>query len=167
MITETKLTKTDAAQPLRGPLSFPTTAVGDKATFDPNDPKWGGVNADRSDTELVILPEPVGHHMLIALPTMAEMTAGGIIIPHVTNERERAAAVVGKVLAMGKSCYKDTARFPDGAWCATGDTVMFTRYQGVRFKSKDPESGELVEYRMMADDQIIGTVPKGATVEGL
>ena len=120
-----------------------------------------------SDTEMVVLPDPVGHFMLIALPTMAEQTAGGIIIPTAVNERERAASVVGTVLAMGPSCYKDRQRFPDGAWCEEGDKVLFSRYQGMRFKSKDIESGEMVEYRMLADDAITGTVPDGADVGGL
>lgn len=120
-----------------------------------------------SDTEMVILPDPVGHFMLIALPTMAEQTAGGIFIPTAVNERERAASVVGTVLAMGASCYKDKQRFPDGPWCKTGDKVLFSRYQGSRFKSKDLESGEMVEYRMLADDAIVGTVPEGADVGGL
>jgi co-chaperonin GroES (HSP10) len=120
-----------------------------------------------SDTEMVILPDPVGHFMLIALPTMAEQTKGGIIIPTAVNERERAASVVGTVLAQGPSCYKDKTRFPDGAWCKTGDKVLFSRYQGMRFKSKDVESGEMVEYRMLADDSIVGVAPDGADVGGL
>lgn len=119
------------------------------------------------DTELVQLPDPVGYHMLVALPTMAKQTAAGIFIPDVVNERERAAAVVGVVLAMGPDCYKDAKKFPHGAWCKTGDTVLFSRYQGMRFKSKDPESGDMVEYRMLTDDGIVGTVPEGAEVGGL
>lgn len=122
---------------------------------------------DQSDTTLVILPDPVGHKMLIALPTMTEMTAGGIIIPHATNERERAATVVGRVLAQGPACYKDVKRFPDGAWCKVGDTVLFTRYAGMRFKTKDTESGDMVEYRIMNDDEISATVPHGAEVGAL
>jgi len=132
----------------------PVTAAGPRSDLD-------------SDTEMVILPDPVGHFMLIALPTLAEMTAGGIIIPHAVNERERAASVVGTVLAMGKSCYKDKARFPDGPWCKEGDKVLFSRYQGMRFKSKDTVSGEMVEYRMLADDAIVGVAPIGANVGGL
>lgn len=121
-----------------------------------------------SDTEMVILPDPVGFHMLVALPTMAEQSKGGIIIPSVVNERERAAAVVGTVLAMGEECYKDAKRFPAGkAWCKTGDKVLFSRYSGMRFKTKDVESGEMVEYRMLSDDQIVGTVPAGAEVGAL
>jgi co-chaperonin GroES (HSP10) len=131
-----------------------------------------------SDTEMVILPDPVGHYMLIALPTMAEQTKGGIIIPTAVNERERAASVVGTVLAMGPMCYKDPKRFgifDPGTekwtlmppWCKENDKVMFSRYQGQRFKSLDKVSGEMVEYRMLADDAITGTVPDGAEVGGL
>lgn len=121
-----------------------------------------------SDTEMVILPDPVGFHMLVALPTMAEQSKGGIIIPSVVNERERAAAVVGTVLAMGAECYRDAKRFPAGKpWCKTGDKVLFSRYSGMRFKTRDVESGEMVEYRMLSDDQIVGTVPDGAEVGAL
>lgn len=124
-------------------------------------------NQDKSDTELVILPDPVGHHMLIALPTIEQQTKSGIIIPGVVTERERAATVVGYVLAMGDDCYKDKARFPNGPWCKVGDTVLFSRYQGMRFASRDIESGDMVEYRMLTDDGIVGTVPEGAKVGAL
>ena len=121
-----------------------------------------------SDTQMVILPDPTGYNMLIALPTMAQQSKGGIIIPFETNERDRAAAVVGTVLAQGPLCYQDPKRFPDGKpWCKIGDVVMFSRYSGMRFKSKDLESGDMVEYRMLSDDQIVGTVPEGAEVGGL
>jgi co-chaperonin GroES (HSP10) len=133
---------------------FPVPAAGPRSDLD-------------SDTQMVVLPDPVGHFMLIALPTMKEKTAGGIIIPGTVTERERAATVVGTVLAMGSACYKDIKRFPEGAWCKVGDMVLFSRYQGMRFKSEDVESGEMVEYRMLADDGIVGTVPVGATVGGL
>ncbi len=115
---------------------------------------------------MVILPDPTGYSMLVALPTMAEMTAGGIIIPEVINDRERAAAVVGTVLAQGPDCYTHP-KFTSGPWCKVGDKVMFSRYSGMRFKSLDAETGEMVEYRMLSDDQIVGTVPEGAQVGGL
>jgi co-chaperonin GroES (HSP10) len=120
-----------------------------------------------SDTEMVILPDPVGHYMLVALPTFEEQTKSGIIIPGVVTERERAATVVGTVLAMGGTCYTDKTRFPGEPWCKLGDTVMFSRYQGMRFKSMDRETGGMVEYRMLTDDQIVATVPVGAVVGGL
>ena len=122
---------------------------------------------DRSDTELVMLPDPVGYHMLIALPTFAETTASGIYIPAAVNERERAATVVGVVLAQGDECYKDARKFSGGPWCKVGDTVLFSRYSGMRFRSTDKVSGEMVEYRMLTDDNLVGVVPSGAVVAGL
>ena len=141
-------------------LRLPTTPVGSML---------GNTMPKRSEeeTQLVMLPDPVGYHMLVALPTMAQQTASGIIIPEIVNERERAATVIGTVLAMGPDCYKDTRKFPTGAWCKEGDTVLFSRYQGMRFKSKDAGTGDMVEYRMLADDGIVGTVPEGAEVGGL
>jgi len=120
-----------------------------------------------SDTTMVILPDPVGHHMLIALPTIEQKTKSGLIIPTTVTERERAATVVGYVIAQGQDCYQDKQRFPTGAWCKTGDTVLFSRYSGMRFMSQDAETGEMVEYRMLADDQIVGTVPEGSKVGAL
>ena len=127
-----------------------------------------GKTEARLDTEMVLLPDPVGYHMLVALPTMAEKTASGIYIPEPVNDRERAATVVGVVVAMGDECYKDPKRFPAGKpWCKVGDTVLFARYSGMRFRSMDAASGELVEYRMLSDDNIVGVVPDGAEVSGL
>jgi len=137
--------------------SYPSLAK----TLAPNRPR------DESDTEVVVLPDPVGYHMLVALPTFAQQTASGVYIPDTVNERERAATVVGQVLAMGSDCYSDPRKFPGGPWCKVGDTVLFSRYSGMRFKSKDAESGDMVEYRMLSDDLIVGTVPHGAEVGGL
>lgn len=120
-----------------------------------------------SDTRMVVLPDPVGHHMLIALPTIEQKTKSGLYIPDTVTERERAATVVGYVIAQGDDCYKDKQRFPSGPWCKTGDTVLFSRYQGMRFMSLDAETGEMVEYRMLTDDGIVGTVPEGAKVGAL
>lgn len=130
-----------------------------------------------SDTEMVVLPDPVGHHMLIALPIVETKTASGLLMLDAVTERERAAVIVGVVLAMGDGCYADIRRFgidtPEGRvlqkpWCKVGDTVMFgARYQGMRFRSLDPESGAMVEYRMLTDDGICGNVPRGAIVGGI
>ena len=84
-------------------------------------------------------------------------------------------------MAMGPDCYKDPPpklpdnlppgtpvtvlaarpRFPSGPWCKLGDTVLFSRYAGKRFKI------EGVEFRMLADDEITATIPVGAKVGGL
>jgi hypothetical protein len=104
-----------------------------------------------------------------------------LITPDSVTDRERAASVIGTVMAMGPDCYLDPApklpdnlpanapvtvlaarpRFPSGPWCKIGDTVLFSRYAGKRFKI------EGVEFRMLADDEITATIPDGAKVGGL
>lgn len=130
------------------------------------------VSGDKTDkagteTEMVILPDPVGHWMLVALPDTETMTKSGIHIPDEVSSRERAATVLGTIIALGPDCYKDKQRFPGGPWCKEGDMVLFTRYSGVRFRSKGKMSSAGVEYRMLADDNIVGTIPEGAEVGGL
>lgn len=129
----------------------------------------------------MIAPDPVGHFMLIALPDVELVTPGGVILPDVVGDVERAASVVGTVIAQGPDCYLDPPpklpegllpgqpvtvlaarpRFPTGPWCKVGDTVLFSRYAGKRFKIED------VEFRMIADDEITATIPAGAKVGGL
>lgn len=131
--------------------------------------------------DMMQAPDPVGHFMLVALPQLNDRTDSGIYIPETVSDRERAASVVGKVIAMGPDCYIDPApklpedmpagtpvtmlaarpRFPSGPWCKLGDTVLFSRYAGKRFTI------EGVEFRMLSDDEITATVPSGAKVGGL
>ena len=131
--------------------------------------------------DMMQAPDPVGHFMLVALPEVEIRTKSGIYIPDTVSDRERAASVVGTVIAMGPDCYKDPEpklptdlppgtpvtvlaarqRFPSGPWCKEGDTVLFSRYAGKRFTI------EGVEFRMLSDDEITATIPDGAKVGGL
>lgn len=131
--------------------------------------------------DMMHAPDPVGHFMLVALPEVEVRTKSGIYIPEQVSDRERAASVIGTVLAMGPDCYLDPApklpdnlpsgtpvtvlaarpRFPSGPWCKKGDTVLFSRYAGKRFTI------EGVEFRMLADDEITATIPPEAKVGGL
>ena len=141
------------------------------------------VENEKPDEDLGMMqaPDPVGHFMLVALPEIEVRTAKGIYLPETVSDRERAASVVGTVIAMGPDCYVDPApklpddlpagapvtvlaarpRFPSGPWCGIGDTVLFSRYAGKRFKI------EGVEFRMLSDDEITATIPDGAKVGGL
>ncbi len=151
--------------------------------MDPN----GSMTGESEDLGMMTAPDPVGHFMLIALPEVEARTAAGIYIPETVTDRERAASVVGTVIEMGPDCYKDEVadvpnilaeliahdkpvnltvilprkRFPSGPWCRKGDTVLFSRYAGKRFKI------EGIEFRMLADDEITATIPVGAKVGGL
>lgn len=142
------------------------------------------IKADEDPVEqmdMMHAPDPVGHFMLVALPQLNDRTDSGIYIPATVTDRERAASVIGTVIAMGPDCYKDPEpkvpsdlppgtpitvlaarpRFPSGPWCKQGDTVLFSRYAGKRFTI------EGVEFRMLSDDEITATIPNGAKVGGL
>jgi co-chaperonin GroES (HSP10) len=172
--TEKSLTTetTDLAQ------KFPTlSAAAQKTPVMPVMPE----ETPDEDLGMMHAPDPVGHFMLVALPEVEVRTAKGIYLPETVSDRERAASVVGTVIAMGPDCYLDPEpklpadippgvpvtvlaarpRFPSGPWCKLGDTVLFSRYAGKRFKI------EGIEFRMLSDDEITATIPDGAKVGGL
>ena len=63
------------------------------------------------------------------------------------------------VLKVGPDAYKDTNKFPTGAWCEAGDFVIVRAYAGTRFKIYGKE------FRLINDDQIEAVVddPRGIT----
>jgi co-chaperonin GroES (HSP10) len=167
---------TDLAQ------KFPTlSAAAQKTPVPPVMPEEKPEEKPDEDLGMMHAPDPVGHFMLVALPEIEVRTKSGIYIPETVSDRERAASVVGTVIAMGPDCYVDAEpkmpkdlppgtpitvlasrpRFPSGPWCKIGDTVLFSRYAGKRFKI------EGVEFRMLSDDEITATIPAGANVGGL
>jgi len=105
------------------------------------------------------LPEPKGYKLLIAIPKLDEKTDGGVIIPDKLKGMEEVASIIGLVIGMGPSCYKDKDKFPDGPYCKEGDFVIFRSYSGTRFKFK----GE--EFRLINDDTVEAVVddPRGYT----
>ena len=127
------------------------------------------------------LPEPSGYHILVALPEAEDKFDSGLVKADQTLYEEKVLATVFFVIKMGPDCYKDPEpklpadlppgtpvtvisarpRFPSGPWCKIGDTVLFSRYAGKRFKI------EGVEFRMLSDDEITATIPEGASVGGL
>jgi len=124
-----------------------------------------GPRAPENAADQLIVPDPVGHFMLVALPDNVTKI-GSILTPDDWQDRERTASVIGTVMSLGKDCYQGTfpngaPRFPNGPWCKEGDVVIFGRYAGHRFRVGG------VEWRMLSDDQIVGIVPPGAKVEGI
>jgi chaperonin GroES len=103
------------------------------------------------------LPHPAGYKLLIALPELEEKTDSGIYLPEQVREKESLATVVGFVLKVGSLAYKDTNKFPDGAWCKEGDWVLFRAYSGTRIKIHGRE------FRIINDDTVEGVVddPRG------
>lgn len=99
------------------------------------------------------IPKPVGYRVLIAMPDVKETYGdSGIIKAGKTIRDESILSMIGVVIDMGESAYKDKERFPDGPWCKVGDYVLFRGASGTRFRV----SGK--EFRMLNDDSIEAVV---------
>ena len=105
-----------------------------------------------TDKILDRLPDPTGWRILV-LPYKGQgKTKGGIILSDTTIEERGFTTVTALVLKVGPDAYRDTERFPNGAWCKKGDWIKFGRYAGSRFGI---EGGEV---RILNDDEIIAVV---------
>lgn len=105
------------------------------------------------------LPKPTGYRVLILPRGRAAVTDGGIVLSKDTIERDTISSVVGYVISLGPDAYKDTIKFPEGAWCKEGEWVLFGRYAGARFKI---DGGEL---RILNDDEILARIPDPESVD--
>ena len=94
------------------------------------------------------LPEPQGWKILVAMPVAEEKTEGGILKAASTVRDEELSNICGYVLKLGSECYKDSKRFPSGAWCKKGDWVVFRAYSGTRIKMYGKE------FRLINDDTV-------------
>ncbi len=106
------------------------------------------------------VPVPKGWKLLVALPVFEEKTSeSGIILTDATKKAEETASVIGYVMAMGEDAYKDTSKFPSGAWCSIGNFVIMRSYSGTRFNVGGHE------FRLINDDTVEGVVidPSGFT----
>lgn len=103
------------------------------------------------------LPAPTGYRLLVAAIKVQDKTSGGVILPDDMKNREQTASIVGLVLKAGPDAYKDTGKFPTGAYCKEGDFILFNAYSGTRFTI----DGE--EFRLMNDDTVEATIadPRG------
>ena len=99
------------------------------------------------------LPKPVGYRVLVALPEVEETYDSGIEKPESVKHREYIMSIMGIVLDMGESAYKDKERYPEGPWCKAGDYVLFRMNTGTRFKVGGKE------FRLMNDDSIEAVIP--------
>ena len=98
------------------------------------------------------MPQPTGWRLLILPYRGKGVTDGGIILSGKTLDDGQLQTVVGYVLKVGDSAYKDEGKFPEGPWCEQGDWVIFARYAGSRFRI---EGGEV---RLLNDDEILARI---------
>ena len=108
------------------------------------------------------LPTPQGWRILCAVPDVSEKLDGtelDLVKPTSLMRQEEHSTSVLFVLKVGADAYKDTAKFPTGAWCKEGDFVLVRAYSGTRFKIFGKE------FRLINDDQVDAVVqdPRGIT----
>ena len=115
-----------------------------------------------NETKAGALPTPTGWKLLCVVPEVEAKIAGttlDLVRDTATLRQEEHATTVLFVLRVGPDAYKDSAKFPNGAWCKEGDFVLVRTYSGTRFKIFGKE------FRLINDDQVDAVVedPRGLT----
>jgi co-chaperonin GroES (HSP10) len=103
------------------------------------------------------IPKPVGHKLLVMVPTAEEKTNGGIYLPDKERDLSQSASPVVYVVAMGPAAYQDHRRFPNGPSCEPGQWVLVQSFSGSRMKIKG-DDGKIYEFRLINDDAVQATV---------
>lgn len=95
---------------------------------------------------------PTRYNVVVAIDIVGAKSAGGIIIPKATSEREDGASEKGRVVEVSPMAFKggDWADEPNPP--QAGDVVLFQRYEGKEIKMDEGE----VKYRVIPDDAIKG-----------
>ena len=112
---------------------------------------------DTDERKAKQLPDPSGYRILCAIPEIEEKYDSGIVKADATMQYEELLTTVLFVVKLGPDCYKDTARFPSGAWCKEGDFILVRPHAGTRLKIHGRE------FRIINDDSVEGVVedPRG------
>jgi co-chaperonin GroES (HSP10) len=112
---------------------------------------------DTDERKAKQLPDPSGYRILCAIPDIEEKYDSGLIKSDMTLQHEELLTTVLFVVKIGPDCYKDTARFPSGAWCKEGDFILVRPHAGTRLKIHGRE------FRIINDDSVEGVVedPRG------
>ena len=104
------------------------------------------------------LPDPVGYHILCAIPEAEKNFDGSDIIKSDDTMRvEEVLTTVLFVVKLGPECYSDKTRFPNGPWCKQGDFILVRPNSGSRLLIHGRE------FRLINDDVVEAVVqdPRG------
>lgn len=103
------------------------------------------------------LPDPKGYRILCAIPEAEKEFESGILKSDETVRHDELLTTVLFVVKLGPDCYKDTTRFPTGAWCKEGDFILVRPNAGTRLVIHDRE------FRLINDDSVEAVVqdPRG------
>ena len=115
------------------------------------------VMAKTAEERATQLPFPKGYRILCAVPEAEEEYESGLVKADETRRTEELLTTVLFVVALGPDCYKDTSRFPSGAWCAEGDFILVRPNAGTRLVIHNRE------FRIINDDSVEAVVmdPRG------
>lgn len=91
-----------------------------------------------------------GHRVLVK-PEVETTSASGIILA-VDEQKERAAAMYGEVVAVGPSAWVD---FKTDPWCKVGDRVIFAKFAGRFVIDPDFPDTKLI---ILNDEDILAVV---------
>jgi co-chaperonin GroES (HSP10) len=103
------------------------------------------------------LPKPQGYRILCAIPEVEKEFDSGLAKADETLRYDELLTTVLFVVNLGPDCYKDPARFPNGAWCKKGDFVLVRPNAGTRLVIHGRE------FRIINDDSVEAVVddPRG------
>jgi len=104
------------------------------------------------------VPEPTGFHILCMVPKIDDTYGdSGLMKSSETLRVEEQSTIVLYVAKLGPHAYKDTTRFPYGAWCKEGDFIITRAYAGTRILIHG------TEWRIVNDDTVEAVVddPRG------
>lgn len=100
--------------------------------------------------------KPTGFNVLVCLPPKETTTAGGIILPDTSSDRERLGEVRGRLVGASPAAF-DFATFPDGERPSVGDAVIFAKFAGIITEGDDGK-----EYRLLLDKDISAIIEEAA-----
>jgi co-chaperonin GroES (HSP10) len=117
-------------------------------------------NPSDLDVSKLVLPNPVGHNLLVLPLKFEAKTKGGLIMSSGTRDLLQERITVGYVLATGPMAYRHNPKYfgePDteawAPWCKVGDWVIFNKLgNGTKLEFNG------IHYWMLADTQVLATV---------
>lgn len=95
--------------------------------------------------------QPAGFRLLVLIvppdEALDRWKRSNLVMPDEARDREWAAQVWARVIALGPQAYSDKERF-GAPWCQPGDVIMMRPYSGTRFMLR----GNL--YALINDDTV-------------
>ena len=108
--------------------------------------------------------KPYGDRVLVQLRNVKQVSEGGILLPHETQDQNKWMTSIGKVIAVGPLAFKDRTTldpWPEGVWAKPGDFVRCPKHGGDRWEFPiDPSdsNSEMARFVIYRDRELIGEI---------